>query len=230
MTKVKCARNQKKRAVLVFCSAGLFFLFIGSLFYLPAASVEQKVGFKDMVFSSLNKVSCQPCHGEGLVDTHHQTGPAVSGDCSSCHTVSTQAGNVGVALERNCMGCHKESPHHVTEAAASNECTTCHESAGVSEYSTEVPPYQPSKVTPTVASCKNCHGEGEVEGEKVADMKATHHGIALKDCNACHDQEDKASQDIRICERCHSVKAIHEVLAHVGKENCAKCHEINKSQ
>ena len=230
MNKRKHVCNQKKSTFLLFSLAGLIFLFIGSLFYVSAATVEQKVGFKDMAFSSLNKASCQACHGEDLVDTHHKTQPALSGDCASCHTVSTEAGNVGVALERNCMGCHKTSPHHATEAAANNECTTCHESPGVSEYSTVVPPYNPSSVTPTVASCKNCHGEGEVEGQKVVDMKTTHHGISLKGCNVCHDPEDKQSQDIRICERCHSAKSIHEVLAHVEKVNCVKCHEVNKGK
>jgi hypothetical protein len=230
MNLCKHVYNQNKSTFLLLCLAGLFFLFIGSLFYVSAAVVDQKIGFKDMAFSNLNKVSCQACHGEDLVDTHHKTQPAISGDCASCHTVSTESGNVGVALERDCMGCHKQSPHHATEAAANNECTTCHESPGVSEYSTAVPPYNPSSVTPTVASCKNCHGEGEVEGQKVVDMKTTHHGISLKGCNVCHDPEKRESQDIRICERCHSAKAIHEVLAHVGKENCVKCHEVNKNK
>ena len=220
--------SQKKSSFLLFSLAGLFFLFIGSLFYVSAATVEQKIGFKDMAFSSLDKVSCQACHGEDLVDTHHKTQPALSGDCASCHTVSTESGNIGVALERNCMSCHKTSPHHATEAASNNECTSCHESPGVSEYSTAVPPYNPSNVTPTVASCKNCHGEGEVDGQKVVDMKTTHHGISLKGCNVCHDPENKENQDIKICERCHSAKAIHEVLAHVEKVNCVKCHEVNK--
>jgi hypothetical protein len=220
--------NKTKRVIFVFSLTGLFLLFLGSLSYVSAANVVQEVGFKDVAFSSLDRASCQACHGDDLVDTHHKTEPALSGDCSSCHKVSTEAGNVGVSLERNCMGCHQESPHHATEAAASNECTTCHESAGVSDYSTAVPSYPPSKVTPTVASCKNCHGEGEVNGQKVVDMKTTHHGISLKGCNVCHDPENKESQDIRICERCHSAKAIHEVLAHVEKGSCVKCHEVNK--
>ncbi|MGD2090294.1 MAG: cytochrome c3 family protein [Candidatus Aminicenantes bacterium] len=219
--------HQKKSTFLLFGLAGLFFLFMGSQFYVSAATVEQKIGFKDVAFSSLDKASCQACHEGSLVDTHHNTPPALAGDCASCHTVSTESGNIGVALERNCMSCHTTSPHHATEAAANNECTACHESPGVSEYSTAVPPYSPSSVTPTVASCKNCHGEGEVEGQKVVDMKTTHHGISLKGCNVCHDPENKESQDIRICERCHSAKAIHEVLAHVEKENCVKCHEVN---
>ncbi len=220
--------NKSRRVFFVLSLCGIFLLFSGSLFYVSAATVVQEVGFKDVAFSSLDRAACQACHGQNLVDTHHKTEPAVSGNCASCHNVSTEAGNVGVSLERNCMGCHKESPHHATEAAANNECTTCHESAGVSDYSTEVPSYPPSKVTPTVASCRNCHGEGEVDGQKVVDMKTTHHGISLKGCTACHDPQNKESQDIRICERCHSAKAIHEVLAHVEKGNCVKCHEVNK--
>jgi hypothetical protein len=228
MNKTKIAQQQNKKVIFVFGLGGLFLLFLGSLFYLSAQSVSQQVGFKDVAFSSLDKAACQVCHGDNLVDTHHNTTQAGSGDCAFCHKVSTQAGNVGVSLERNCMACHEKSPHHATEAAANNECTTCHESPGISAYSTTVPSYQPSKVTPTVASCKNCHGEGEVEGQKVVDMKTTHHGISLKGCNVCHDENDKQSQDIRICERCHSVKAIHEVVAHVEAGSCVKCHEVNK--
>jgi hypothetical protein len=222
--------QQNKNTFLPLCLAGLFFLFSGGLFYLSAAVVEQKIGFKDMAFSNLDKTACQSCHGEDLVDTHHQTKPALSGDCASCHTVSTETGKVGVTLERSCMGCHKQSPHHATEAAANNECTACHESPGVSDYSTVVPSYNPSSVTPTVSSCKNCHGEGEVEGQKVVDMKTTHHGISLKGCNVCHDAENKKSQDIRTCERCHNATALHQVPAHVEKENCVKCHEVNKNK
>jgi hypothetical protein len=220
--------NKTKRVISVFSLAGLFLLFMGSCFYVSAANVTQQVGFKDVAFSSLTKPMCQECHEGNLADTHHGTKPASSGDCASCHKVSTETGNVGVSLERNCMSCHTKSPHHATDAAANNECTTCHESAGVSNFSTAVPSYPPSKITPTVSSCKNCHGEGEVDGQKVVDMKTTHHGISLKGCNVCHDENDKKSQDIRICERCHNVKAIHEVLAHVETGSCVKCHEVNK--
>ena len=215
----------KKRTFLIISFIGLFVFLSGMVF--PQA-VPQEVGFKDVAFSSLNKQGCVGCHGEPLADTHHNTKPAVEGDCAACHAVSTQKGSVGVALQRDCMVCHKKSPHHETEAAANNECGTCHDSSGVSGYSTVVPAYNISKVTPTVSSCKNCHGAGTVAGMQIADPKDTHHGISLKGCNNCHEEGEKKNSSIRTCERCHSVKAIHEVLGHVQKDACAGCHGIKK--
>lgn len=221
MCNTKGRRKQQKKAFWVLGVTGLFFLFTGGIF---ANTAPQAIGLKDVVFQDLQKQVCQGCHGESLVDTHHNTNPAASGDCASCHTVSTQPGNVGVSLQRDCMVCHKESPHHGTEAAVNKECSSCHDSAGLSDYSTQGPSYKVSKVTPTVESCKSCHSEGEVDGVKIAGMKDTHHAISLKDCNACHEGDEQKTTNIRICERCHSVKAIHEVLPHIKAENCAVCH------
>lgn len=217
----KAIKNHKKKAIFVFCVIGLSLLFAWSIL---AQDISQNIGFKDIEFASLNRSSCVGCHGDALVDTHHKTPQATSGDCTSCHSVSKSPGSVGVALERNCMNCHTKSPHHRTEAAESNECGTCHDSPGISDYSTEAPVYAVSAITPTVADCKTCHKEGTVDGQKVVGMKQTHHGIALKGCNSCHDEQDKQNTSIRICERCHSVKAIHEVLPHIEKEACVKCH------
>lgn len=128
------------------------------------------------------------------------------------------------------MTCHEQSPHHATKAAKDKECRSCHDSPGVSDYSTEVPSYAPSKVTPTPGSCGNCHGEGEVDGQKVVGSRDTHHGISLTDCNICHDQtstnkeQSEKNTSIRICERCHNVKVLHEVVPHVEKASCALCH------
>lgn len=221
MNKTNAARIHRS-ALLFFGFIGLCLLFVGSML---AESAGQEIGLKDVAYSSLTRVECQGCHGENLVDTHHDTRMAVSGDCALCHTVSTQPGSIGVALERNCMICHEESPHHVTEAANNKECGSCHESAGVSDWNTEAPPYGISKVTPTTETCKKCHMASDESAElKIAGIKDTHHGISLKDCNACHEEENRETTSIRICERCHSVKAIHEVLAHVEKENCKVCH------
>jgi len=215
----------KRRTFLIFSFLGLSFLLTGLIF---AQVVPQEVGFKDVAFSSLNKQGCATCHGESLADTHHNTKPAADGDCASCHAVSTQKGNVGVSLQRDCMICHKKSPHHETEAAVNRECSTCHDSSGVSDYSTEVPGYSVSKVTPKVSSCKNCHSAGTLNGTKISDPKDTHHGISLKGCNNCHDEGEKKNTGIRACERCHNVKSIHEVLGHVKKDACAGCHSDKK--
>jgi len=221
MDVTKEIRKHKKKAIFIFSIFAVLIFFTLSA---PAQDISQAIGFKDIEFSSLNRGSCVDCHGDGLVDSHHGTEQAASGDCTACHSVSKAPGNIGVALERNCMNCHTKSPHHRTEAAESNECGTCHDSPGLSDYSTEVPAYKISKITPTVADCGTCHKEGTVDGQKVVGMKQTHHGIALKGCNTCHDEQDKKNTSIRICERCHSVKAIHEILPHVEKDACVKCH------
>ncbi len=230
MVKTKTAQKQKEKVFLAFSVVSLSFLFVWSIF---AQNVPQEIGFKDVKFSSLNRELCQECHGSSLVDTHHDTSHAVSGNCVFCHGVQTQAGDAGVSLERNCMSCHEQSPHHATEAAKNKECRSCHDSPGVSDYSTEVPTYEPSKVTPTLSNCRNCHGEGVVDGQKVVGARDTHHGISFQECNICHDgiflltnqeQNDKKGENIRICERCHNVKALHEVVPHVEKESCIVCH------
>ncbi|MCK4764033.1 MAG: hypothetical protein KAW12_17670 [Candidatus Aminicenantes bacterium] len=222
MTQTKNSTRFSKEAILVLSVFFLVFLFSGSLF---AEGIAQDIGFKDVGFTGINKAICQGCHGDSQVDAHHGTSYATSGDCSHCHKVSTEPGKIGVALERECKACHKKSPHHETQAATDKECNSCHESPGVSDFSTEVPPYSASKVTPTVENCRICHKEGgEVDGLKIVSMKDTHHGISLKGCNTCHDPENKRSTDIRICERCHSAKAIHEVLPHVQKDACGVCH------
>jgi len=208
---------------------GICILFLGAFFAFGQEVIPQEIGFKDVAFKHLNKEGCQNCHGTSQVDDHHGTQAALTGDCSSCHKVSTAQGNVGVALERNCMACHQKSPHHKTEAATAKECGSCHDSVGVSAYSNDVPVYKPSNVTPTVEDCKTCHAEGTIDGVKVMSIKDTHHGISLSGCNVCHDENDKKSNDIRICERCHSVKALHEVIPHVKKENCVKCHAVKKA-
>jgi hypothetical protein len=225
MIKTKIAQKKKEKAFLAFSVISLSLLLVGSIF---AQTVLQKIGFKDVKFSSLSKELCQECHMGSLVDTHHNTSNAVSGNCVFCHKVQTQAGNVGVLLDRNCMTCHTESPHHATEAAKNKECRACHDSAGLSDYSLEVPTYAPSRITPTPGNCNLCHGEGIVDGQEVFASRDTHHDIGFKECNVCHDETEQEQSDgitnIRVCERCHNVKVLHEVQPHLEKQSCVVCH------
>ncbi len=235
MIKTKAAQKGKGRAFLFLSLAGLFSLMVGLVF---AQQVPQNIGFMDVKFSTLDRGVCEGCHGESLVDTHHSTEPATSGNCVLCHSVSTLPGSTGVSLNRDCMTCHEQSPHHVTEDAKNKKCILCHDDFGISAYSTEAPPYKPSKVTPTSGSCRNCHGEGTVDGRPVVGAQQTHHGTSIKECNVCHDQlnlstdQDVKSEkgtSIRVCERCHNVKALHEVAPHIEKASCALCHGGKKS-
>lgn len=211
--------------VPVFCIVAALTLCISSV---SAKNVSQTLGFKDVAFSSLNKQFCKGCHGDSLVETHHETAKFDAGACAFCHTVSKHNGNLGVVLQRDCLKCHLDSPHHKTELARNKECTSCHDTVGVSDYSTKGPDYGVSKVTPAVANCGRCHGDGNDGDTKVVGYKDTHHGIGLEDCNACHTNTDPKAVDIRVCERCHNVQTIHSVAHHVAPENCVVCHITEK--
>lgn len=222
-------RLNKKKFFFLVAVCGLV-MFLGSSIYgvILMKGVPQKIGLKDVEYSSFTKKLCAECHDSPTVDTHHNTKNAIEGNCVACHTASSKPGEVGVFLSRDCMVCHTKSPHHKTKAALNKECTTCHDSPGLGEYTMKEPPYKPSKVTPSSRSCANCHAKGVVDGVNVVGMKDTHHGISLAGgCNVCHDENDKNSGNIRTCERCHNVKAIHEVLPHIEKTACAGCHGDN---
>ncbi len=222
--------GKKKAAIMIAFSVGLCFLLGGAIFAAVMMNgVQQKIGILDVKFENLDKKVCIGCHGDSLVDKHHETQKAVAGDCISCHAVSAKEGKTAVRITRNCMSCHKHSPHHTTADAVNKKCTACHDGQGVSQFSTNVPAYKPSKVTPSVNTCKNCHIDATVGGKKVLGFKETHHGIGIKTCDTCH-TEKKDSDDIRICERCHSAAALHEVVPHISKENCAGCHVVSAAK
>ncbi|NOZ61640.1 MAG: hypothetical protein GXO74_08150 [Calditrichaeota bacterium] len=208
-------------------------LFITFIFFLSTANaqqapVAQDVGLLDVEYSSLTKQVCQDCHGTSLADTHHETQIAQSGQCVTCHSVSTTPGQMGVVLQRDCMKCHTETPHHKTEAALNNECTNCHDSPGLNDYSTSVATYPVSMVTPAVANCKKCHDNGEAAGLQVVDFKETHHGISIDNCDICHEGTETKTTNIRICERCHNQEVIHQVAPHIEAQNCVVCHLTKK--
>lgn len=208
-------------------AVSVFILFFTSVLFISIAgakNVSQYLGFKDVKFSNLNRDFCADCHGKSLVDTHHATAKAKAGECVFCHSVSKGDGESTVVLVRDCLQCHKESPHHKTQAALDNECTSCHDTPGLSDYSTDVASYDISSVTPAVSNCLRCHGSGTNDGIQVFDFKETHHGITLGNCDVCHLDTDPKTTNIRVCQRCHSVAAIHKVGAHVVPENCVECH------
>lgn len=223
---IRAGKIKRKGTLIIFCTICLSFLFAGTIYAVKRMKVvPQKIGYKDVKFSSLKKKACGDCHESSMVNAHHATKRAVSGNCASCHKVSTKPGKIGVALKRDCRSCHKKSPHHKTKAALNKECTSCHDSPGLGDYNKVKPPsYKVSNITPTKNSCKNCHRKGTADGINVVDIKTAHHGIGLKPCSICHEDKNKSTSSVRVCERCHNVKAIHEVLPHVKKENCSGCH------
>lgn len=211
---------KKVHVLLIFSSLFIFGLFISA----ANAQVTQETGLLDVEFGSLNKQICQECHGTYLADTHHETPDATAGNCTLCHSVSTEPETLGVTLVRDCMVCHLETPHHKTDLALNNQCTACHDTPGLNDYSLEVAPYPISRVTPAIDNCKRCHSSGELNGLKIVDFTDTHHEIALDNCTVCHESTETMEINIRSCERCHNQKVIHQVANHIEEQNCKECH------
>ena len=204
-------------------SVGLL-LFGGSIWaVIVMKGVPQDLGIRDVTFTHLNQGVCRGCHGDSLADRHHGTQNATTGNCVFCHKVSKASDTFGVTLTRDCMKCHLKSPHHQTQAAKDKKCDECHDTPGLSVFSMKGPNYEPSLITPTKTSCKNCHQGAKKGSNRIFGFKETHHGTGIQDCSVCH-AKNKSSKDVRICERCHSVKALHEVKPHVKKSACFGCH------
>ena len=212
---------------LVFLSVLVtLFLLSGSIFAVTIMkTVPQNIGFKDVGLQSLSVSMCLECHKGSSIEKHHKTPDAINGNCFACHKVTKPGGKYRVEIARTCPTCHNKSPHHKSKDAENKNCVSCHKTPGVSKYSTKVPKYKPSIITPTVKACRNCHGEGVVDNIQVLSVKKTHHSIKLKGCENCH-EKDRKSQNIRNCERCHSVTALHEVGPHVEQASCKGCHEV----
>jgi len=218
--------SKKNFAVYLIAIFSSILLFSVSIYAIKVVMVAapQKVGMKDDIFTNLKRPACEGCHGASVADRHHGTKNAISGNCGSCHSVNSKAEDMGVDLKKECFDCHKVNPHHKTKAAQDKKCKECHDTSGVSAYNTQVPTYKATKITPTTHTCEKCHRTGEIDGVKAYNSKDTHHGIQIQDCNLCH-EENKSSINIRNCERCHDVKALHSVPDHIKKENCMHCHD-----
>jgi hypothetical protein len=120
-----------------------------------------------------SKVSCEKCHGQGLVKLK------VGDDCSACHAKDDHhQGNLGTT----CKQCHFEGfPwsdvlfDHNTQASFTLDgkhqavsCSSCHTSA-------------PKTFKPTQTSCVSCHAQQD-----------KHAGALGTDCAKCHDTSGRA--------------------------------------
>ncbi len=172
-------------------------------------------GFPDRLYTDLTESDCRNCHGT-TEDRHHAARKAVLGNCAACH----QSSGDTVIVTRNCKICHVKGPHHSTGAAMTGLCTACHSGKIVSDFKSVAQPISlPGTLTPTTASCSNCH--------KTPTNKDTHYTTGL-DCAMCHDS--MAISPIRTCENCHSVGTIHNVTSHLRPENCIGCHNGTPDQ
>ena len=203
----------------------------------PAPPVNQTIGTADTVFDELDKDNCLACH----IDLGEHAGQE---SCLSCHLPSSG----------------EPTPHHAAVDLADPDCVGCHgDLVANTNDGHEIPSYDTSMVTPKSSGgegelgrggCDYCHlfGYDAASETNVVEARYTHHDTGLgqdfSSCSLCHDWEAEEEQDIRICERCHSVTAIHNIQAdsngdgwilpgeelagygHIGNnDDCLGCHE-----
>jgi hypothetical protein len=141
---------------------------------------QQNVGYPDKLYrdddnpgAEITETDCRWCHGASTAERHHNTQYALVENCilnvGGCHEVDTPP---EVEPTRDCKLCHTDDasayptffatwgnlgyPHHTTASAESGVCTDCHTNI-VETYTQPPENYPPTSITPSPASCENCH-------------------------------------------------------------------------
>lgn len=121
--------------------------------------VPQNIGIYNTYYENFHEPDCRTCH-ESSLERHHGTEHALGGNCLFCHGIKLGI----VPAERDCKVCHVDggplgdfgNPHHSSDLADSGQCNECH--LHVVETNSVKPSEQkPTLVTPSPASCENCH-------------------------------------------------------------------------
>jgi hypothetical protein len=172
------------KLILVICLAVVAFGAVTASAYVRPANptmdyVPQNEGIYDAFYTYFNEPECRTCHGTSTAERHHHTTYALNGDCLYCH----YGYPITVPTERDCKACHTDTssiipypgspggggdllgyPHHRSDLADSWQCTGCHDPNLLSEtYTVPVPSYEVSDITPTPASCENCHWQSDTK-------------------------------------------------------------------
>ncbi|MCZ7356869.1 MAG: IPT/TIG domain-containing protein [Candidatus Methanoperedens sp.] len=187
---------------------------------------------------------CTDCHPV-LPDG---TGITMVRNCIQCHNNTFNGMNI-------------RRQHHETQAATIGNCQACHgslvDNINDGHYIATSPL---SNLTPNATfkvinltsgkkwgGCESCHGQDLTATPFIASNNKTHHSLGNlsgfinqnnSKCELCHDNHDGANgpSSIRICERCHSINAIHNIqwdiantssqsgFGHLGPNDCQGCH------
>src|SRR4030042_3347034 len=103
--------------------------------------VPQNIGIKDKPYRDFTELDCRECHGWSTAVRHHNTEPALSGNCvfggGGCHAVLV------LPVVRDCQMCHTSdpnvypefyavwgdlgNPHHKTDLANTGQCNQCND-------------------------------------------------------------------------------------------------------
>lgn len=198
----------------------------------PAPPVDQNIGIWDKTFNNMSESDCRGCHGENVLEIHHNLITTKKLSCITCHKTDCSSGTCGFMPFRDCFQCHSQtagqaSVHHLAQAAQNGDCVSCHGNLVQNRYDGHyIPTYAASMVTPRPSAgtgingrgaCDTCHTWGNDYGTSnlVFANKEAHHGTGLGEdavkCSWCHDLQLNAGLKIRVCEQCHAPQSLHNI-------------------
>lgn len=245
------------RKGLIYLTTTLMILLLVSLAMavIPPPPANQNIGLYDTVFTGFSTEECKECHTPPLADRHHLLIESEDKQCLDCHSLT---GGIFDPF-RNCSDCHLISPHHATDAAQDYHCSECHGSL-VDDYDDGhvIPTYTKTLITPDtsykdideasqlkVGGCEACHEPYSSADPAIESNPNTHHNLtefSEDNCALCHVSEG-VTLDIRLCEKCHGVKSLHNIQydydntvgelgnGHIGDNwDCYGCHGWNVSK
>ena len=252
--------NTLVRKGLIYLTTTLMILLLVSLAvaFIPPPPANQNIGLYDTVFTGFTTEECKniECHGdENIPDRHHLLIDNEGYNCLDCHKLIDGAFD----SFRNCSDCHLTSPHHATDDAQNYQCSECHGSL-VDDYDDGhvIPTYNKTLITPDtsyknidetsglkVGGCEACHEPDPLADPAIESNDNTHHNLTYfseNNCAFCHVSEG-VTLDIRLCEKCHGVKSLHNIqydydntvgelgYGHIGEDwDCYGCHGWNVSK
>ncbi len=227
----------------------------------PPPPANQFMGIIDTAFTDFTENMCRDCHTSGVSESHHLMADK---SCSICHLMNgsqmTIVKNCKQCHSTKFNGISVRIPHHETKNAQDRHCSFCHGNI-VDDYDDGhyIPTYDISFTTPSpkyktisetgekFGGCEACH-ENNSE-QNISSNNETHHslgslsGFSPQDsskCIICHKDgsgDDSKPDSIRYCEKCHSVRSLHNIQpdfintsgtvghGHVGSGwDCDKCH------
>lgn len=228
---------------------------------IPPPPVNQDMGVYDTLFANYTENMCRGCHTQGVKDYHHLI-PSEKYSCNNCHPLNQNQ----ITIIRDCKTCHENTfnnmnirrPHHETKFAQEKHCSLCHGNI-VDDFDDGhyIPSYDINFVTPNskykiistigqkLGGCETCHEQNS--DLNIYPANKTHHKLGslsgfnpinISMCVTCHEYDGTYGfESIRYCERCHSVRALHNIQhdfintssvlghGHTGSEwDCNGCH------